>query len=188
LTEWIVNRVKGQGGSITQSAAEKLAAFVGNDLGLLAQEIDKLLAYVGDGRRIEEADVKLLVSQVREAIVFDFVDALGSRDGRQAVAILHRLLDDGAPPPYLLTMIARQFRILLQIKDLESRELASGTIRERLGLHPFVFEKGVGQARRFTLEQLERAYELILEADAAMKTGRMEPVLTLDLLTVRLCG
>lgn len=186
LSRWISQRVKEKGGEILPQAIEGLAAFIGNDLRLLDQEIDKLIAYVNGARPIAAEDVRLMVSYVREADVFEMVDALGRRDDKRAIKLLHELLDDGVAPLYLLYMITRQFRIMLKVKELDGGGATRREISDRLKLRSFIVVKGLQQARNFSFGQLEAAYRKLLEADIALKTGGMEPVLALDMLLVEL--
>ena len=184
LNRWIEERVRRKGGQIEVEAIEELAAFVGNDLRLLDQEIDKLLAYVNWARPISEDDVRLLVSYVQEANVFEMVDALGQRDTQRAAQLLHQLLDAGEHPLALLGMIVRQFRILIQVKELTERGLSQQKIASRLRLHPFVVRKARRQAMNFSMQQLEAIYQKLLETDVAIKTGQMDEVLALDMLVM----
>jgi DNA polymerase-3 subunit delta len=134
--------------------------------------------------RIE--DVRTLVASVREANIFDLVDAIGARQTSTAMRLLHARLDQNAAPLYLLSMITRQFRMLLQIQDLKTRGLNPAAIREQLKLHPFVVEKTSRQAANFTLAQLEATYRKLLETDLAIKTSRSDPIVALDMLVVDL--
>jgi DNA polymerase-3 subunit delta len=188
LNRWIEQRVKKKGGQISPAAVATLAAFVGSDLRLLDQEIEKLVAYVDWARPISEDDVRLLVSYVQEANIFNMVDALGQRNGQQAAKLLHQLLDEGEHPLALLGMIVRQFRILIQVKELNGRGLSQKKIAARLKLHPFVVKKTADQALNFSMEQLETVYRKLLETDVAVKTGQMDEVLALDMLVVGLSG
>ncbi|RLC65982.1 MAG: DNA polymerase III subunit delta [Chloroflexi bacterium] len=185
LPRWITKRAERHGGQITPPAAGELAAFVGNDLRLLDQELAKLVAYTGGERPISVDDVHLLVSYAQEANVFHMVDALGRRDGRTAMRLLHQLLDKQKPLA-LLGMIVRQFRILVQVKELSERGLGQREITDKLKLHSFVVEKGLRQARNFSMAQLEKVYDQLVETDVAIKTGRLDPVLALDLLVAGL--
>jgi len=184
LNRWIEERVQKKGGQIEAAAIEELAAFVGNDLRLLDQEIEKLVAYVNWARPISEDDVRLLVSYVQEANVFEMVDALGQRNAQQAAKLLHQLLDDGEHPLALLGMIVRQFRILIQVKELTERGLSQQKMASQLRLHPFVVKKAVRQAMNFSMEQLEAIYGRLLETDVAIKTGQMDQMLALDMLVM----
>lgn len=181
LDGWITKRVREKGGQIEPRAVHLLATFVGDDLRLLDQEIDKLLTHVGEERPIAKGDVELLVSYVREADIFEMVDALGRRDSRRAMKLMHQLLEDGQHPLYLLHMITRQFRILLQIKELLARGTAQQDIRALLSLHPWVVGKMMRQAPRFSMAELEAIYHRLLELDVAVKTGEMEERLALTL-------
>ncbi|MBI3943644.1 MAG: DNA polymerase III subunit delta [Chloroflexi bacterium] len=188
LTQWIQTRAKTKGGQIQPDAAELLGAYIGNDLRLLDQELEKLLMYTYPDARITTAEVRLLVPYVRESNIFEMVDALCARNGYLANRLLHGLIADGESPQYLLAMIARQFRILIQMKELAQQGLPAEAIRSQLGLHPYVVEKGLTQTRHFTLDQLLQIHHRLLELDVSIKTGHTEPVLALDLLVGGLTG
>jgi DNA polymerase-3 subunit delta len=162
-----------------------LAALVGNDLRLLDQELEKLLLYAGQ-RQITTNDVRALVSRARQESIFDLVDCVGQRQTDRALQLLHLMLEDGAVPLYLLAMLARQIRILIQVKELGAQGLTQPEMARRLKLHPFVVEKGVVQARNFIMAQLEAAHQHVLETDWAIKTGEVEDLVALDMLVVAL--
>jgi DNA polymerase-3 subunit delta len=185
LPRWIRERAKEKGGEISHEAVTVLAALVGTDLRLLDQEIEKLLLYA-DGRRVTSDDAALLVSRARETSIFDLVDCVGRRQTGPALKLLHRMLDEGEPALYLLAMLARQVRILIQVKELADRGRNQGEIASDLHMHPFVVKKGLQQARNFEMSQLEAAHEKLVEADWAIKTGQAEDVLALDALVVAL--
>lgn len=182
LARWIAQRVRERRGSITAGATAQLAAFVGDDLRLLAQEIEKLLSYVDRARPITEEDVQLLVSDAREANIFDMVDALARRDSEAASRLLHHRLEGGDHPLALQGMVARQVRILIQVKELNQEGLNRKAIARRLGLHPFVVRKALEQERNFSMKQLESIHRRLLETDVAIKTGQMDAVLALDMM------
>ncbi len=186
LIDWIIARARMHGGAISFPAAQLLAESVGEDLRLLDGEIRKLVTYVGGRRPVGEADVKLLTPYAGEANIFQMVDALAQRRGQEAVRLMHRLLDGGKHPLELLSMIARQFRLLIQTKELLEQGRRPPDIARELGVQPFVADKLMRQARNFSLAQLEAVYRRLLEIDIAIKTGEMEGVLALDLLVAGL--
>jgi DNA polymerase-3 subunit delta len=185
IAGWITHRVKGKGAEIQSGAAVALSAYAGDDLRLLDQEIEKLLTYT-NRRPITEADVRRLVPAATESDIFAMVDALGQRKGDAALMRLHELLEAGESPIYLLYMITRQFRILTQVKELLRQGVPAPTVASRLSLHPFVAKKAQAQAKNFSLEQLANAYRRILGADEAIKTGKLDAELALDLLVADL--
>ncbi|HIE38040.1 MAG TPA: DNA polymerase III subunit delta [Anaerolineales bacterium] len=188
LPQWIVRRVQKYRGRIEPPAAARLAQAVGSDLRLLDQEIRKLITYVGPEGAITTADISRLVPYVQQAVVFDLVDALGRRDGRVAVSTLQRLLDDGESPMGILAMIVRQFRLLIQVKELSQAGENPASIARTLRLHPFPARKLYTQAANFTAAQLERIYRHLLETDLQIKSGNLAVEVALDLLVAGLTG
>ncbi len=191
LPRWIEKRVRKYGGEIEPQAARQLAAVVGTDLRLLDQEIIKLVTYTQSptgGQAITIADIETVVPYAQAAVVFDLVDALGRRDGRTAAQTLHRLLDAGEHPLMLLAMIVRQFRLLIQVKELKAERATPHDIAKTLRLHPFPARKLHTQATHFTTAQLEAVYRHLLDTDVAIKTGKIDPEVALDLLVAGLAA
>jgi DNA polymerase III subunit delta len=158
---------------------------VGGNLRQLAQDIDKLIAYAG-GREIKDGDVQLLVADAREMKVWTLTDALAAHNQNLAIGSLRHMLDDGEQPPVLMATMTRQFRNLMQVKELAEGNVPSDEIARRLRMHPYVAKKTVDTARRFSYERLEASYRYLLDADLAVKTGRLDPALALDLLVIEL--
>ncbi|MBN1937851.1 MAG: DNA polymerase III subunit delta [Anaerolineae bacterium] len=186
LAQWIRRRVDAVGGSISAGAVNALSVFVGNNLYQLDQEIAKLTAYAGGEWPIDEKDVQLLTPHAREGNIFEMVDALGRQDGRTASQIYHQLLDMGEHPLMLLTMIVRQFRLMIQIKELAPQLLTPEAIARELGQNPYPVKKILQQSRNFTMPQLRAIYHRLLEIDVEIKTGQTEATLALDVLIAEL--
>ena len=182
LVRWVQDRVKQAGGEIDPSAAETLCTFVGNDLYQLYQEIQKLVAYTDGQRPITKQDVHLLTSQAREASIFTMVDALGQRDGKTAIRTTHDLLQAGAHPLSVLGMITRQFRLMIQVKELAPTLGTPQRIARELHQNPYPIQKILAQSKNYTMEQLHRVYHQLLDTDVSIKTGRCDPILALDTL------
>jgi len=188
LPRWVEERARKHGGEIEPQAAHQLAAVIGANLRLLDQEIVKLTTYTNAERPITKQDVDDVVPYAQSAIVFDMVDALGRRDGRTAARTLHRLLDAGEHPLGLLAMVARQFRLLIQVKELKAQGINSPAIAKTLKLHPFPTGKLCNQATHFTAAQLEVVYRHLLDTDVAIKSGEIEAEVALDLLVAGLAA
>ncbi len=187
LPQWVRERVATYGGEIEPRAAAILAQNIGTNLLLLDEEIRKLLLYVEEGATIRAEDVQVMVPYVQSAdVIFQMVDALGQRDPRRAATDLHRLLDVGEHPLGIFGMIVRQFRLLMQIRWMSERHQTQQQIASRLKTHPFVVRKVMGQAERFTLEQLREAYRILMEADLSIKRGEIPAETALDVLIAEL--
>ena len=188
LEGWIRKRVARGGGTISPQAVRLLATQVGENLWVLASEIEKLLLYTL-GRRIEEGDVRGVVSYAREASVFSMVDALVEGRASRAATLIHQLLQEGVAAPYLLVMITRQLRLLLQAKELSLKGMAVSEIKKRLGLaSDYTLTKALEQSKRYSMRRLEQVYRKLLETDLSIKRGIWKGELALDLLVAELCA
>lgn len=182
LERWIQQRVTEKDGRISPRAVHMLAGNIGNDLRVLDNEIEKLVLYKGTAETIQAEDVALLSPYVAEANIFDLVDALGNRNARKASLLLQQKLNEGADPFYLFSMFVRQFRLLIQVKELADAGLHPPAIARKLRLHSFVVGKLYQQCRSFSLSELEQIYRYLLEIDVGVKTGQEEMLTALNLL------
>jgi DNA polymerase-3 subunit delta len=137
---------------------------------------------------VTSADVRALVSRARETNVFDMVESMGRRQAAEALELLHGLWDDGEHPLYVLAMLARQVRLLIQVSELRARSASALEMAGKLRLQDWQVKRLLAQAAYFSMDQLESAHRAVVDTDWAIKTGEMEGELALDLLVVRLCG
>lgn len=179
LTKRIMKLAEEAGGKIDGQAAGRLAVLVDEDIRLAAQEIDKLLAYVNYTRTITSEDVEAVTADSNEGDVFTLVDQLSARNGREALNELHRLMEYNDYYA-LFGMIVRQFRLLIQSREILDGGGQKGDIQRVLKQHPFVAEKLAGQSQRFSVAELETAYHRLVEVDQAVKTSRAPDNLALE--------
>lgn len=181
LPGWIQKQAKAASGEFTREGAQALAAAVGDETRLLNNEIEKLLTYVDRARPVDVPDVETLTPYAGEVNIFHMVDAMGERQGRAAVQLLHRLLDQpGQYPLQVFGMIVRQFRLLLQARELVAEGATAGEIAGALRVQPFVAGKVADQCRQFSIEELDAIFRKLLDIDLAIKSSQMEPGLALE--------
>jgi DNA polymerase-3 subunit delta len=187
LRQWIQNQVAGEGGRISPQAIDLLTKLVGSNLWVMLSEINKLVSFAA-GRRIEEEDVKSLVSYAQEVSVFAMIDAILEFKAEAAEQLLEQLLHRGAAPAYLLFMLDRQFRMIIRARELKNGGTSETDIQHKLGLFSeFALRKTLEQASRYSLPRLKEVYRQLLETDLAIKTGRYDGELALNLLVAELC-
>lgn len=195
---WIKNRVKKQKGKISREAINALAISLGKgfaqkdksgkivqsyNLWEASNEIEKLISYCGENE-IGVNDVALLVKSKVDMNVFNLIDSIGAKNRAKAVIILNKQIEEGLNENYILTMLVYQFRNLIKIKSLLEQSFSEQEIVSQTKLHPFVVQKSVQQCRNFNLENLKLIYKKLFDADLAIKTGKINPNLALDLLVV----
>ncbi len=191
LEKWIIKRTTEKEGKMHPAAARMLAANAGNDLALLNNEIEKMVLYKlnqnGDEpAEITPQDVQLLSPHIAEVNIFDLVDALGSRNGAQASKLLQKKLNEGAEPFLIFSMFVRQFRMMIQVKELIDRNMRPPEISKETKIHSFVVGKVTQQARSFSMRQLEQIYAHLLDIDVRVKTGQADLVTALNMLVFNL--
>ena len=183
LAVWVAERAERKGGAIDRRATAMLAEQVGPNLWVMDSELEKLTIYC-DGRLIVEDDVRALVSSAREGNIFALVDGIMERRPSAALAAMRQLLDDGAAGPYLLTMVARQARLVALAQDLLARRAPQQEWPARLGTgSEYVVRKTMEQARRFAPESVRALYRLLLDTDIALKSGASEELALTEMLS-----
>ena len=182
LARWVKSTVEAKGASISPTANRSITDLVGSDLWTLDQELEKLALFCA-GKEIQESDVSELVSQVREASIFTAVDAMIEGQPGIALRLLHQLHQDGKEPLYIISMVERQLRLLALARDAMDRGVPQNELKGRLGTSSdFVVRKTAEQARRHPMSEIILRYNHLLEADLAIKLGKLEPELALELL------
>jgi DNA polymerase-3 subunit delta len=186
LVPWIGKEVAAQGATMSPQAVELLARLVGGNLWVMTNEINKL-ALFASGRRIEVEDIKAIVTSAQEANVFAMVDAILDFRAGVAEQLLEQLLNRGASPAYLLTMLSRQVRLIVRAGELRRQRQSEAEIQNRLGLASFALRRTLEQAQRYSLERLKQVYDKLLQADLSIKMGKYDGELALNLLIAELC-
>ena len=181
LRMWIAERARSEGAQIEERAIQALAETIGSDLPVLASELRKL-ALVAAGRAITAEDVDGMVSYAQESNIFASVDAIVEGRVSEALGLVHGLLEGGSPTGYIITMIARQVRLLILAKEIGARRLSTGEASQRLRLSGYPLRKTLFQADRFSMERLVEIHRMLLEADLAMKSTGADDELILDTL------
>ncbi len=187
LNNWIIKEVEKNKAQIEKNAVTLLAAIVGNDLWQLHNEIEKLINFCPQFL-ITTKEVEKLVKAKFDDDIFKLVDSLGNRDKKQALKLISDQLNLGSNEMYLFSMLIRQFRILLLIKNLtqENSQVTKDKIAKELKIHPFVAQKALWQTKNFTFEQLKIIYNMLLDIDFKIKTGSAKPKLLFDLLVAQI--
>ena len=180
LVAWVVREFIDAGNPVSLPVARAVSQLVGNDMWRAGNEIQKL-AHRFSGREISVADAAREIMPAVDANIFKTIEAVAQKDKMQAIGLIREHVAKGDHPLYLLAMIAGQFKNLLMVKSSGGSGGAA-----RLGIHPYVYSKAVGQARRFSIEELKRIYQKICQADFAVKTGKVDAETGLDLFVGQL--
>jgi len=185
LKKWIKKEAEKLGGSIDIQAVDKLIDFVGNDSWRLHNEIQKLVAFKKK-MMIQVKDVEFLMKPEIENNIFKTIDAIAEKNKKRAIQLVRQHLDNGESPLYLISMINFQFRNLLIVREMIERNIPYYLILKKSQLKPFLLQKTWKQSKQFSLSELKKIYSKIFKIDLEIKTGKIDPLLALDLLITRM--
>ncbi len=172
LITFIKNQVADLDSEISPLAAERLATFVGPNYWQLEEEIKKIVLYKkggsSDNKSIQVSDIDLLVKSNFEANIFELLDAIAEKNKRKGIRLLNKFLDSGENEMYIFSMILRQFRNIAIAKfepNIKKEELA-----KRAGVHPYVAQKSIQQARGFSKQEIIEIYKTLIRVDLELKS------------------
>jgi DNA polymerase-3 subunit delta len=131
-------------------------------------------------RAIEVEDVETMSVPVFHEVIFALVDALALQEGKKASGLMHQFLEE-EDPQFIMAMVVRQFRLLLQVREILDQGGNERDVHARLKLkNPRQAASLASQARRFSMETLENVYRSLLDIDEAFKSGRIEVEVALE--------
>lgn len=187
LTRYVVRGARRMGKEISPAAAEVIPELVGNHLGEIYQELDKVASYIGERKEIGVDDVKAVVSRLRVHTVFDLTKAMGMKNCPEALRILNQMLENGEPHLKILTMMVRQFRLIWRAKEMRSLGIGDRDIGKTLGMPAFFLQGFLAQLKNFTPSELAEAYRRLLETDLALKSRSTSKRIVMENLIISLC-
>lgn len=185
LLLWIAGNVKREGWQIKESTVKYLISKTGTDMENLEKEMEKLFSYTVGRSEITTEDIDAICTTQITNKIFDMVEAVALRQQKRALDYYYDLLALREPPMRILYLLSRQFKLLLQVKDLQSKGADKGAIAKRAGLHPFVAGKYMQQSKNFSEQELIGIMEDAADTEEMVKTGRLSDMMSVELFIVR---
>jgi DNA polymerase-3 subunit delta len=170
---------------ISGSALHCFLEKTGTDMENIRKELEKLMCYCMEKEAITEQDVEDICTHRVSNHIFDMVNAIADKKQKEALNLYYDLLALKEPPMRILFLIARQYNMLLQVKELKAKGYDNKSIGEKVGLLPFIAGKYIAQASKFQSNYLRRALEDCVEAEEAVKTGGINDMMSVELLIVK---
>lgn len=181
VQNWIKGRFQQESKTITKSATDLIAQQLGNDLFLLNSEVEKLVVRHVNEDTIDEDMVTDIISRTLESDVFKLIDLI-VRKKPTALDILEDLYRLGEDPIKIVLLIARQFRIIHQVKAIqEIGEVPSSSIK----MHPYALKIAEEQAEYYSLEEIQMRLQTLADLDLSMKRGEVDKSIALDTLILK---
>ena len=185
LMKWILGTLKKENKKITESTLQLFLERTGSDMENIHMELEKLLSYTIGREVITSEDVEELCTMQTTGQIFEMIRAIAEKKQRLALDLYYDLLALKEPPMRILFLIARQFNQLLLVKSLTAKGMDRASVASKAQVAPFIAGRLMTQARSFTMQQLRNAVQDCVDAEEAVKTGRMTDVLSVEIVIVK---
>ena len=147
-------------------------------------DIMKLIAHSNE-EIISREDVMAAMNGDLDTFVFNFIEALSSKQKDRSFTLMNNLLNSGTNFFQLIALIGNQFELMLEILELEQEGMPFGNIVSELGIHEFRVKKAYKAAKGFTMESIKRILCNLYEIDSNIKSGNMDPNTALELFVAK---
>lgn len=185
LKKWVYGLVRKENKRISEPALNYFLEKTGTDMENIRGELEKLICYCMDKEAVTEQDIEDICIHRVSNHIFDMTNAIADKQQKKALNLYYDLLALKEPPMRILFLIARQFNVLFQVKELKKKGYDNKSIGTKVGLPPFIAGKYVTQSGKFRTAELRKALESCVEMEEAVKTGRMNDRMSVELLIVR---
>jgi len=190
--KWAIETAGAEGVKLDNDGARELVDSLGGDMMMVANELEKLVLFVGDKKRITLGDVEILVLAAKQRSFYELTDAISARDRARALAVLDAILSSGDGDEaaighlYMLSRTFRQMLVILERNVRDSRALWQA-LWQGFRIPPFAAEDVIRQARRYkSRRELTSALRRVARADLALRSNPSSKRLVLENLVLDL--
>ena len=190
--KWAIETANAEGVKLDADAARELVDSLGGDMMMVANELEKLVLYVGEKKRITLGDVETMVLAAKQRSFYELTDAISARDRARAVVVLDAILSTGDGDEAAighLYMLSRTFRQMLVISERNVRDTRAlwQALWQGFRVPPFAAEDVIRQARRYkSRRELTSAIRRIARADLALRSNPVSKRFVLENLVLDL--
>ena len=150
-------------------------------------EIRKISSFAGSDTKVTNEIIDRLSQKKIENDIFKLIDYIGDKNSQNAIKILNDMINEGESVLGIFAMINRQFKIVLQVKELLNKGLNNKAISDKLKLSLFIVNKSIKISRNFTESMIIDMLNYILESDYKIKKGLMRDTLAIEMLVSKYC-
>ncbi len=159
---------------------------VGNNLSILKEEIDKLKLYKDDEKVITQKDIEQLTHKNIDTDIFKLIDSILSTRKKEALESLEEMMKYGEEPIAIIIMLANQFRIMYQSKQLLKKGYSEREIANLLEIHEFRVKKALEKGRKYSSDEILKKLEDLADLDYQIKSGQLDKNIGLELFILNM--
>ena len=180
----LISKAKSEGYKLNESNASYItfASLSNYDIAIL--QLEKVMLYYNEPCEIKRDDLENLVSQSLEDNNFKFVDAVIKRDVRLAMQLIKDFKLFKIEPIVLISLLAREYRLMLFAKHLQEKGFNNSEIGKKLGLQDWQVDKTINNSYHYVASDLENKLIDLLDLDFKLKSNNMDKYLALELFVL----
>lgn len=159
---------------------------IGDNLYTIHQEIEKLKQYKDTDKAITKDDILNVTVKNVDIDIFNLIDSIVSKQKEKALESYNEMLKLGEEPIKIIIMLANQFRIMYQARNLYKKGYSEKDIASLLNIHPYRIKLALNKSQTFTDEVLLEYIEALSDLDIQIKKGTVSKDLCLELFILKI--
>ena len=158
---------------------------VGNNPLIIQNEINKIKIYKGNDKNITDEDIINLTNKLIEIDIFKLIDYIVRKNKEKALELYYEMLKMNEEPIKIVVILANQFRIMYQSKELLKKGYSEKDIAGILKIHPYRVKLAIQNSRNYTSQMLLKLLNNLADIDIGIKTGTLNKNLALELFILK---
>lgn len=169
---------------ISEESINLLIDRVGENELLIQNEINKLKLYKGNNIITNEDIIKITHKNIN-IDTFKLIDHIVNKKNDEAMEMYSEMINQNEEPIKIIVMLANQFRIMYQVKELVKIGYSEKEIATKLKLHPYRVKLANQNSRKFKSDTLIKYLKKLSDIDYNIKSGKIDKYLALELFILK---
>jgi DNA polymerase-3 subunit delta len=182
LIDWLIGLAEEKGKKLSEENAQVMIDIVGESRNMLEDQLEKICIFLNEKKEISLESIQQVSSELKQFNIFDLQNALGLKDKSKSLTVAYNLLDNGAEPTFIITMLTRYFTGLAKITELQTKNTPVQEAARIVGTHHFYYPNYVKARKLFADEKLVEVFRALLKADISVKTTTSDDKTIITLL------
>jgi len=170
LIDWLISIAEEKGKKLSDENAQVLVDIVGENRNMLEDQLEKICVFLNKEKEITIESIQHVSSELKQFNIFDLQNAIGLKDKSKALTVAYNLLDNGAEPTFIITMLTRYFTGLAKITELQTKNIPVQEAARIVGTHHFYYPNYIKARKLYSDEKLVEVFRALLKADVSVKT------------------
>ncbi len=182
LIAWLISEAEEKGKNLSEENAQVLVDIVGENRSILEDQLEKICIFLNEKKEITIENIEHISSELKQFNIFDLQNAIGLKDKTKSLSVANNLLDNGAEPTFIISMLTRYFTGLAKVTELRSKNIPDKDAARIVGTHPFFYPTYIKARTLFSDQKLVEVFRSLLKADISIKTTSADDKTVITLL------